>query len=246
MKIIFIIPTYNEESIVEQNILKLLDYLRENLSNHSWFILIADNGSDDHTIEIASRLSDQYPEIKYFHIRQKGRGYALKKAWQHYESDIYFYMDCDLATGLEAIKPAVEAITKGDFDIAIGSRLAKGARVTRSWTRELTSRGLNIITKPLLSTKISDMQCGFKAVKKKIVEEILPKVEDNGWFFDTELLILAEKSGYKINEIPVEWVESRSQKRKSKVKIISTIADDLRKIWALKKRIRHNNDQKIQ
>jgi len=242
MKVIFIIPTYNEESVVEQNILKLLDYLKKNLPNHSWFILIADNGSDDNTVKIADQLSSEYPEIKYFHIPQKGRGYALKKAWSEYEADIYFYMDCDLATGLEAIKPTVEVITREDFDIAIGSRLAKGAKVTRSWFREMLSRGLNVITKPLLSTKISDMQCGFKAANKKVMTNILPEIKDNGWFFDTELIVLSEKAGYKIKEIPVEWVEKREKKRKSTVKILPTIIDDLKKIWALRNRIRHNYD----
>lgn len=237
MKVIFIIPTYDEEKIIEKTIRKLPDYLKQNLKNYQHSILIADNGSNDNTVKIADQLSSEYPEIKYFHIPQKGRGYALKKAWSEYEADIYFYMDCDLATSLEAIRPTVEAIVREGFDIAIGSRLAKGARVTRSWLREITSRGLNVITKPLLSTKISDMQCGFKAVNKKIVVNVLPKIKDNGWFFDTELIILAEKSGYKIKEIPVEWVESRSQKRKSKVKIISTIVDDLKKILALRKRI---------
>jgi len=245
MKIIFVLPTYNEKKVIEQNTQKLLNYIKTNLGSYEWNILIADNGSDDGTVDISKKLSSQIPEIKYFHIPEKGRGYALKKAWSEYEADIYFYMDCDLATDLAAIKLSIEAIVSEGFDMAIGSRHAPGARVRRSWLREIISRGLNVMTKTLLSTKIVDMQCGFKAINKKIAINVLPKINDNGWFFDTELIILAEKSGYKIKEVPVEWSENRGLKRKSKVKLISTIADDLRRIWALKKRIKKIYDKKV-
>lgn len=237
MKIIFILPTYNEEKVIESNTLKLLEYLEKNLKDYQWEILIADNGSSDQTVKIAQTLSSRFPKIDFFHIPEKGRGYALKKAWAEYQADIFLYMDCDLATDLGAILPAIKAVAEEGFDIAIGSRHARGSHVTRPWLREITSRGLNIITKILLSTKINDVQCGFKAVNNRITKNILPKVEDNGWFFDTELLILAEKGGYKIKEIPVEWKESGEIKRKSRVKVGSLALDDFKKIWGLRKRL---------
>ena len=237
MKVIFVLPTYNEAKIVENNTLKLLEYLKNNLKGYQWEILIADNGSNDNTVNIAKKLSDQYTEVNYFHIPQKGRGFALQKAWNEYQTDIFLYMDSDLATELAAIFPTVKAISEENFDIAIGSRHAKGAKIERSLFRDLVSRSLNIITKIIFKTKITDVQCGFKAVNQKIIRNILPKIEDTGWFFDTELLILAEKEGYRIKEIPVEWFENRFQARKSTVKIFSTILDDLKKMWQLRKRI---------
>ena len=141
------------------------------------------------------------------HIPQKGRGRALRAAWLASPADVLSYMDVDLSTDLAAFPPLIEAIASEGYDIAIGSRLARGADIRRSLRREAISRGYNVMIKGLFFTRFSDAQCGFKAVSRRAVQELVPLIENNEWFFDTELLILAEKAGYRIKEIPVRWLE---------------------------------------
>jgi len=236
-KVLIVLPTYNEEKIVEESTLKVLEFSQKNLKNYDWQILIADNGSSDKTLEIAEKLSKEHKKILFFHIPEKGRGYALKKAWSEFEADIYTYMDIDLATDLNAFPLLVKAIDEENCDLAIGSRLKKESRVERSLKREITSRVYNLLLKIFFKPSFSDAQCGFKAISKKIAQEILPKVKNNNWFFDTELLILSEKMGFKIKEIPVEWVEKRIGTRKSTVKILATIWEDIKGMVELKIRL---------
>ena len=238
-KILIVLPTYNEEKILEKNTLKILKFCQKNLKDYNWQILIADNGSTDQTSKIAEKLSKNYEKISFFHLPEKGRGGALKKAWSEYEADIYTYMDIDLATELNALPLLIEAIDKKGYDLAIGSRLKKESKVERSLKREITSRVYNFLLKILFKPSFSDAQCGFKAISKKVAQEILPKVKNNHWFFDTELLILAEKSGFKIKEIPVEWVEKRTAGRKSTVKILATIWEDIKGMVELRRRLKN-------
>lgn len=223
---------------MEKNTNILYNFLKRNVSD-KWEILIMDNGSFDRTSEIAEKLTSQYPkEIKYF-CTKKGRGRALKVAWNKSQADILGYLDADLATNLEALPHLINTIKEG-YDIAIGSRLLKNSQVRRSLLRTITSRAYNFILRKYLGVGFKDAQCGFKAVNQKVVKEILPKVKDNDWFFDTEMLVLAEIEGYKIKEIPVEWNEKRGATRKSKVNLILVSLNYLKSILNLKKRFNYD------
>lgn len=234
-KILIVLPTYNEENILKENALKVYNFCREKIFEYDWQILIADNGSTDKTVTIAQELNQKIPQIIYFHLEKAGRGRALKKAWSEYEADIYVYMDIDLATDLKYLEFLIKAVDKEGCDLATGSRLKRGAEVERSIGREISSRIYNLILKIFFpSYSIKDSQCGFKAISQKIKEQILPKVKNSGWFFDTELLIYSFYRGYRIKEIPVNWKEERFVKRKSTVKFFQTVLDCLKEIIKLK------------
>lgn len=224
------IPVYNEERELEKNILKLSNFCLKELKDYNWHITIADNASKDNTPVIASTLIKKNPRILYYRLEQKGRGRAVKRVWSQSKCDYCIYMDLDLSTDLIHLPNILKKLGKG-YDVAIGSRLAKGARVEgRTFIRELTSRVLNFFfIQFFFQTHFTDAQCGFKGVTKKVVENLIPYVKDNEWFFDGELLIIAEKSGYKIYEEPVHWVDNPG----STVRLISTIWGDLMSIRRL-------------
>lgn len=224
------VPVYNEERELEKHITVLSDFCKKNLDAYDWHITIADNASSDNTPVIASQLAKTDSRILYFRLEQKGRGRAVKRVWSQSKSDICVYMDLDLSTDLIHLPRVINALENG-YDVAIGSRLAKGAKVEgRTVLRELTSRALNFFfIQFFFHTHFTDAQCGFKAVTKKVVENLIIKVKDNEWFFDGELLIIAEKSGYKIYEEPVHWVDNPG----STVRLISTIWGDLMSILRL-------------
>lgn len=221
------VPVYNEERELEKNIQKLFSFCNKNLGGYDWHITIADNASTDNTPIIASSLEKKNSKISHLRLEQKGRGRAVKRAWVASGRDICVYMDLDLSTDLVHL-PKILWVLKEGYDVAIGSRLAKGARVEgRTFVRELTSRVLNFFfIQYFFHTHFTDAQCGFKGVTRNVVESLIPKVKDNEWFFDGELLIIAEKSGYKIYEEPVHWVDNPG----STVRLISTIWGDLRSI----------------
>lgn len=224
------IPVYNEERELEKNITKLYDFCNKNLKKYDWHITIADNASIDNTSIIASAMEKKDSKISHLRLEQKGRGRAVKRAWVESEKDICVYMDLDLSTDLVHLPNIIKKLGTG-YDVAIGSRLARGARVEgRTFLRELTSRVLNFFfIQFFFHTHFTDAQCGFKGVTRKVVDNLIPKVKDNEWFFDGELLIIAEKSGYKIYEEPVHWVDNPG----STVRLISTIWGDLVSIYRL-------------
>jgi glycosyltransferase involved in cell wall biosynthesis len=225
-----VIPVYNEEKELEKNVLKLHDFCERNLKGYNWHITIADNASFDNTEVIATNLSNKKPRISLFRLEQKGRGRAVKLAWSRSEADYYVYMDLDLSTDLIHLPRIINALEKGS-DIAIGSRLAKGAKVEgRTFLREVISRTLNFFfIQFFFGTHFTDAQCGFKAVTREVVEDLIPKILDNDWFFDGELLIVGEKAGYKIYEEPVHWVDNPG----STVRLYSTIIGDIKVIIRL-------------
>ena len=224
------VPVYNEEKELEKNITVLSDFCSKKLTNYDWRITIADNASTDNTPIIASSIEKKNPRISHFRLEQKGRGRAVKRAWVESRKDLCVYMDLDLSTDLVHLPKLLYALQNG-FDIAIGSRLAKGAKVEgRTLIREITSRVLNFFfIQFFFQTHFTDAQCGFKAVTKRVVEQLIPKIKDNEWFFDGELLIVGEKSGFKIYEEPVHWVDNPG----STVRLISTIWGDLMSISRL-------------
>lgn len=220
-----VIPVYNEEKEIEENVYKLWDFCRNNLTRFDWHITIADNASIDNTPVIAATIAKTKPNITHFRLEQKGRGRAIKRVWSQSEADFCAYMDLDLSTDLKHLPKLLNAL-ENNYDIAVGSRLAKGAVVEgRTWLRELTSRTLNFIfIQIFFQTHFTDAQCGFKAVTRKVVNNLIPYIQDNDWFFDGELLIVAEKSGYLIYEEPVHWVDNPG----STVRLVSTVWGDVK------------------
>lgn len=234
-----VIPVYNEEDALEDSVKKLREFLSEYMKKYRWEIVVANNASTDKTLEIAKRLSRQYKDVSYVHLDQKGRGRALRKAWTETKADIVSYMDVDLSTDLEAFPVLIEALAFRGYDVATGSRLMSGSRTKRGVKREILSRGYNLIVKTILGTKITDVQCGFKAATGKAARELAPWVKDNNWFFDTELLIVAEKRGYRIFETPVTWDEDLH----SKVGVFRTVYDYLRDVFRLKMEMLFKRDK---
>lgn len=224
------VPVYNEEKELEKNIAILSEFCRKNLKAYDWHITIADNASTDNTPLIASAIEKANSKISHFRLEQKGRGRAVKRVWVESGRDLCVYMDLDLSTDLIHLPKILWAL-QNNYDVAIGSRLAKGAKVEgRTFLRELTSRVLNFFfIQFFFHTHFADAQCGFKGVTRKVVEDLIPKIKDNDWFFDGELLIVAEKSGYKIYEEPVHWVDNPG----STVRLISTVWGDLMSIKRL-------------
>jgi glycosyltransferase involved in cell wall biosynthesis len=223
-----VIPVYNEETDLESSVLRLHEYLSRRFP-FSWMITIADNASIDRTWGIACRLAGQLDGVQAIHLDQKGRGRALRAAWSASPAAVVAYMDVDLSTDLDALLPIVAPLLSGHSDLAIGSRLAPGARVVRGIKREIISRIYNAILKLTLGNDFSDAQCGFKALRGDVARALLPLIEDNGWFFDTELLVLAEHNGLRIHEVPVDWTDDPD----TKVAVAGTAVDDLRGIWRL-------------
>jgi len=223
-----VVPVYNEEGVLARSVAVLRDFLAENLSCR-WQIVIADNGSVDGTLAIAKDLSEQSPDVRYIQLELKGRGRALRKAWLETDADVVSYMDVDLSTKLDAFPELIRALDEG-YDIAIGSRLMKGSKVKRSLKREMTSRGYNLLIKGLFRSSFSDAQCGFKAVKRDVAQELVPLIKDQAWFFDTELLLLAGMKGYRIKDVPVEWVEDED----TRVRIAKTAWEDIKGLLRLR------------
>jgi glycosyltransferase involved in cell wall biosynthesis len=218
-----VIPVYNEEDDLERSIHTLRAFLHERCP-YRWRIVIADNASVDSTLEIANRLSAEFPQVSYLHLDQKGRGRALRRAWLESDADVVSYMDVDLSTNLEAFLPLIDGLVKEGFHVAIGSRLKKGATVDRQIKRELISRCYNLLIKLMFRSRFSDAQCGFKALTRNAVSDLIPIVKDQGWFFDSELLLRAEQKGYAIYEVPVTWVDDPD----TRVNIVETAWGDLK------------------
>lgn len=225
-----VIPIHNEEEELERNIKKLHSNLAKNLSCYNWHITIADNASTDKSLKIAKRLSQKFNNVGFIHLDKKGRGRAVKRAWKESKAKIVSYMDIDLSTDLSNFPPLIEALVKKGYHIGIGSRLLpKSEVINRTLKREILSRGYNILIKLMFGTSFSDAQCGFKAVKREVVANILPHIQDNAWFFDSELLIIGEKIGYKIYQEPVRWIDNPG----STVRVLPTVYGDLTGLWRL-------------
>lgn len=226
-----VIPVLNEERSLPSSIPTLHGFMSANFADYDWRIVIADNGSDDATPQVSHRLSEQFDGVTPLRLEQRGRGLALKTAWGQSTADILAYMDVDLSTNLGALRPLVDAIGCDDWDIAIGSRLIKGAVVKRRpMKREITSRGYSLTFRSMFFTGFRDAQCGFKAVSRRVVDEVVPLVVNSHWFFDTELLLIAEANGFRIREIPVCWTDDPD----TRVKILGTAIEDLKGLFRLR------------
>jgi putative flippase GtrA len=218
-----VIPVYNEERDLESSVRRLHAHLQDSFP-YSFRITVADNASSDDTPRIAARLAAELPDVSNVRLEQKGRGRALQTVWSASDAVALAYCDVDLSTDLNAVLPLVAPLISGHSDLAIGTRLGRGARVVRGAKRELISRCYNLILRGTLAAGFSDAQCGFKAIRGDVAQRLLPLVEDTGWFFDTELLVLAERAGLRIHEVPVDWVDDPN----STVDIVATATTDLK------------------
>jgi putative flippase GtrA len=226
LQVEIVVPVYNEVSNLETSITLLRRYLDESFPFRS-VVTIADNGSTDGTALVAQRLASTLVGVQALILSRKGRGYALRTAWSASEAEVVAYMDVDLSTSLSALLPLVGSVLSGHSDLAVGTRLARGSRVVRGPKRELISRAYSHVVQLSLRSRVSDFQCGFKAMRRECAQQILPLVDDDEWFFDTELIVTAERLGVPISETPVEWTDDPN----SSVDIVRTARKDLRGIW---------------
>ncbi|NUT42589.1 MAG: glycosyltransferase [Thermoactinospora sp.] len=218
-----IVPVLNEERALRGCVETLHSYLRDSLPL-GWRITVVDNGSTDATWEIAQELTRSLDNVFARRLEVRGRGLALRTAWQESTADIVAYMDVDLSTGLDALFPLVAALASGHSELAIGTRLAHNSRTSRCLKREFVSRSYNALLRFGFGVKFTDAQCGFKAARADVIKPLLDKIEDNAWFFDTEMLLLAEHNGLRVHEVPVDWIEDMD----SRVKVVKTAVDDLK------------------
>jgi len=232
-----VVPVYNEAHVLEGSIRTLHRYLADHLP-WAWRITIADNASTDGTFVVARQLATELPQVAAVHLDRKGRGLALKTVWAGSDADVVAYMDVDLSTDLDALLPLVAPLVSGHSDLATGSRLDGRSRVVRGPKRELISRCYNTLLHVVLRMRVRDAQCGFKAGRRPTIQALLPAVQDNGWFFDTELLVAAERAGLRIHEVPVDWVDDPD----SRVDVWRTAVEDLKGVWRV---LRHRRVPEI-
>lgn len=218
-----VVPVYNEEQILATSVARLVEHLNETFP-FVWRIVIADNASTDATGAIADELAAADPRIRHLHLDEKGRGRALRAAWSASDADVVAYTDVDLSSGLTGLLPLVAPLVTGHSDVAVGSRLSSASVVARGPKRELISRCYNVLLRLVFAVRFRDAQCGFKAVRTDVAHLLLPAIEDEAWFFDTELLLIAEYNGLRVHEVPVDWIDDPD----SRVDVTSTAIEDLR------------------
>jgi glycosyltransferase involved in cell wall biosynthesis len=223
-----VVPVFNEEAALAHSVLRLHRFLRDGFP-FAWRIVIADNASTDATPQIARTLADTMPGVASLRLERKGRGLALRTAWSISDADVVAYMDVDLSTDLRGLLPLVAPLLSGHSDLAIGTRLARGSRIVRGPKRELISRAYNRLLHVALRARFSDAQCGFKAIRTDTLRALIDDVRDDAWFFDTELLVLAQRRGLRIHEVPVDWVDDPD----SRVDLLATATADLRGVARL-------------
>lgn len=222
------IPVYNEESDLETRVLELCRFLESEFP-FTARVVIVDNASTDRTFEIAQKITAVEKQVSVIRLEAKGKGLAVYTAWTVSDAEILVYMDLDLSTNLSALHPLVAPLMSGHSDIAIGTRLSRGSHVQRGAKRELISRSYNYLVHASLGTRFTDAHCGFKGIRADAAKKILPFVRDRGWFFDTELLVCAERVGLRIFEVPVDWIDDAD----SRVNITGAALDDIKGIWRL-------------
>ncbi|MBI5022716.1 MAG: glycosyltransferase [Candidatus Magasanikbacteria bacterium] len=236
MKINLTIPIYNEELVLAENVQKILNFITQGieLQSHQWQIILADNKSTDKTTKIAQSLEKKHPKkINYLRIDKKGKGRAIRAGWQKFPADYYIFMDADLSTDLSTLPHLIEEL-ENNADVVIGSRYLPKSVIQRSFGRKIISKIYHWLGQQILNLPFSDLPCGFKGVNQKIIDNVLPRIKNQEWFFDTELLYRAQKEKYKIKEMPVKWTETLNQKRKSRVGLLRVSAKYLTELLKIK------------
>jgi len=237
MLVDFLLPVYNEEKILKDNVLRLHRFIKKNNFQFDWRLVIVVNGSNDSSLNIAERLSREFDNILVYSLKNAGKGRAIKSYAGDKMADIAAYMDIDLAVSLKDIPNLIKAVIIDNYDLAVGSRYLPGSVVRRSYLRSFISIVYNFIARKILRNNFTDLQCGFKAIKREAFKKIMPYVKNEHWFFDTELIVFADKFNFEIKEIPVNWSESRYERRKSKAFILSGSVNFIFKIIELRRRI---------
>lgn len=223
-KVELVVPCLNEAHVIEKSVETIRAFLSKGFP-YPWKVVVADNGSKDGTAEVARKLAERYPtEVGLVTLDVRGRGRALREAWTKSDADILAYTDVDLSTELEALEKLCRAIHEDGYDLGTGSRLLPDSKTTRGPKREFISRCYNILVKILAWTKFSDAQCGFKVISRRVAREVMPQVKDQSWFFDSELLIISEKQGYRLKDLAVRWIDDDD----SRVKIVKTAWEDIK------------------
>jgi glycosyltransferase involved in cell wall biosynthesis len=232
-KVVIVIPVYNERTQLEQSV-RILHSAAEAWAIFPIEFVVANNGSTDGTDKIAESLKCEFPNVSHMRLREKGRGRALREAWTKSDGHILAYMDVDLSTDISFFPDLLEPLLQGKADVSIGSRLLRPEWTTRGWKRELMSRCYNRLLRSAFDVSFSDAQCGFKAITRTAAKELLPLVKDDEWFFDTELLLLADHLGHRIHDLPVRWNDDCD----SRVRILPTVIQDLKGIRRMRRRLR--------
>lgn len=235
LRLIIAVPVLNEEAVLERTV-RQMAAAAAGLRDVDAEVVIVDNGSDDATPEIGRRLADEVPSVRYVRIGERGKGRAIRHAWSGADADVYAFMDADLATDLSALPALVEGAANDG--VAYGSRFHPDAVVERSFLRRAFSSGYRAAVRVLLATSVNDAPCGFKAVSRRVVRDVLPEVRDDRWFFDTELVVRAERAGVPVVEVPVAWKEHEVEGRRSKVNALGLSVEYLRHILRLRKDLR--------
>jgi glycosyltransferase involved in cell wall biosynthesis len=240
MTIDICLPVYNEELILEKNTFKILNYLGSISDRFDWHIYIVVNGSSDNSIKIAKEISKKNDKVSFYELEQGGKGRAIKYCWQKSEAEYFIYMDIDLAVSLKFLAELIDNLEEGN-DLVWGSRHLKDSKVKRSIFRSFSSLVYNVFSKITLNHSYSDLQCGFKGINNRIKDKVIEKIQDNNWFFDTELIIWSKFYNFKLKEVPVNWQEDRYQERKSKVKVFKDAKSFIRKTIELRQNINKNS-----
>lgn len=222
------VPVFNEEAHIERSLRRLHAHLVDSFP-HSFQITVADNASTDTTLRIAERLARELPGLKVLRFQERGRGNALRHVWLHSPSPVLAYVEAGMSIDLAAVAPLLAPVISGHSDLAIGTRLARTSNAIGGRRSTLVSRGYNILLHLVLGARFSDAQCGFKAIRADVAHRILPHVRDDSWFFDTELLVIAERCGLRIHEVPVDWTDNPDPN----IDVVRTAAADLRGIARL-------------
>lgn len=238
MTIDVLLPIYNEEKILDANIRLLFGYCQHHLAG-DWQLMLIINGSVDQSLTIAENLAQEFEQIKIINLPTGGKGQALKTGLQYSTAEVAVYMDIDLAVALSALPPLISLVAENKGALAIGSRLLPASQTERSWLRNYSSKLYNWLANTLLRCQISDWQCGFKAMNLDVRQAVVPLIQDNYWFFDTELIALAQKNNLRIAELPVSWSENRYAVRQSKIRPIRDGFIFLKNLWQLKKRLKN-------
>lgn len=236
MRVLIVLPVLNEEMVLANTVKVVRSFCDQVMPAHETTIVIADNGSTDGTEKSGRELVERLTNVRYVRLELKGKGLAIRHAWSSVEADVFVFMDADLSTDLTALPGLVKAIEEG-ADVAIGSRFHVDSVVTRSSKRKFFSRGYRALLKLVFGTRVEDAPCGFKAVSQGVVREVVPMVRDNTWFFDTELLLLVERAGMKIVDVPITWSDGRYSGRESKVQIVRLVWEYTNKVFGLRWRV---------
>ena len=239
MLVDFCLPIKNEALILENSLNKLLAYCEKANFNFSWRVIGVVNGSNDSSVEILKAFKNRYPgQLDFVEVLESGRGRALKKYWLSSSADILSYMDADLAVSLDNLLALIRPLVNNEADLSIGSRLSVGSEIKRSVFREFVSQSYNLLSRLLLNHKIADLQCGFKAIRQEAFRKVEPYLQDDYWFFDTELIILTMRLGLRVKEVPVDWQENRFGSRKSTVKVFHDSYKFLKDLFFFRKRLK--------